>query len=190
MLMTIAFVFMQGTLFANANPTTASRDGDIITASLQVKPDKPKVPYKKRKGKVSGSELACFADALEHEPTQNLVGRVTAGHAILVRATQHGSICAAIHAPGQFEYTTKRKPSAETLRIAKEMYDDWKTGRATFEVELQRKVWGCWYFHDKRVTPSWAVKFKKGGGFCGKFAGLYMYRDPSKPLQHAYKNNG
>ncbi len=195
MLMTIAIGFGLGTM-AYAHTLPVNKHGvQTEKGQKKAKLGKKKTKHKKknmakakkRGGKVNTNDLACFADALEHEPTQNLLGRVTAGHAILIRATQHGSICRATNAKGQFEYNTKRAPSAETMRIATAMYNDWKNGKATFEVDLQRKVWGCWYFHDKSVTPSWAVKFKRNGGFCGEYAGLFMYRDPSKPLQLAYK---
>lgn len=193
----IAMLIAIGTTFAlggvaNAQSNKPAHKPGVKTEKVLKTQKKTKTKKRNKVAKAGykkqGTDLECFADALEHEPTQNLVGRVTAGHAILVRANQYGGICKAVHAPNQFTYTTKRAPSAETMRIAKEMYEDWKNGKATFEVATQRKVWGCSYFHDGSIAPpSWAVTFKKNGGFCGKYAGLYMYRDPGLPVQLAYK---
>lgn len=134
-------------------------------------------------------DFKCFADALQHEPEQNKVGYVTVGYAILARANAKGGICNAIYEKNQFSFIHKkgrRGPTAETAAIARQMYQDWKNGAPTVEVELQRKLKGCTYFHNRSVYPSWAKKFKKLGGYCGFYAGHHMYRNPNNMVL-AYK---
>lgn len=163
MLITIAFV-LQG-MNANAQPHPAK---PASSASLD-----------------SCTKYASGIAAVEAE--KNLTGYVSVIHALLVRATarKDRSVKAAALAPGQF--APLKTPTAEMKRVARQMCLDWMRGKPTIEVDLQKRLAGCSYFYATWVKnpPSWAVKFKKLGGYCGEVAGHHMFRDP-RNVVHAY----
>lgn len=127
------------------------------------------------------SQAYCMGLVMANEARPNVRGWVSVTHALMVRGTSGeygavGNFCAAARARGQFTALVK-KPTAAMLKVANQMYADWKNGKPTIEVALQRQLDRCAYFHNDTVRPGWSYRYKS----CGFVEGHFMYRHEGDP---------
>ena len=138
-------------------------------------------------------QIYCFAEIMQNEAEQTTKGRVSVGLVVLTRAVSghwgpKNDICA-LRKPNEFHYLqTKKygpikKPTGETMQIARQMYADWKNGKATIEVALQQQLAGAQYFHNPSYWPRWSKTFKKKGFV----ANHHIYFNPEQGMVLVYK---